>query len=153
MGRQQGFLELTDPPSSSGEEADWTGAGPTCLATRVPQHSKHKHILYIYGSAHAKAGGRAGTRSLLCTTRMLVATKDWKAFLNTWLPTLQQPNRHNILAQQHQSYRAMMVNVLHLYLIAHNWQQQATQAPGCTALLPASSPVQGWMVRQLNKVV
>ena len=76
---------------------------------------------------------------------------DWKAFLNTWLPTLQQPSGHINFAQQHQSYRAMMVNVLHLYLIADNWQQQATQAPGCAALFPASSPVLGWMVRLLNK--
>ena len=44
-----------------------------------------------------------------------------------------------------------MVNVLHLYLIAHNWQQQATQAPACAALFPASSPVQGWMLRQLDE--
>ena len=35
------------------------------------------------GSAHVKAGGRAGTRSPPCTTRMLVPTMEWKAFLNT----------------------------------------------------------------------
>ena len=35
------------------------------------------------GSTHARAGGSAGIRSPLCTTRMLVPTMDWKAFLNT----------------------------------------------------------------------
>ena len=46
------------------------------------------------GSAHVKAGGSAGTRSPPCTTRMLVPTMEWKAFLNTSLPTLHQQHRY-----------------------------------------------------------
>ena len=67
--------------SMTGTQMDW-------------QAGCHSRASTCMGITHARAGGSAGIRSPLCTTRMVVPTMDWKAFLNTRLPTLRQQHRH-----------------------------------------------------------
>ena len=90
-----------------------------------------------------KAGGRAGTRSPPCTTRMLVPTMEWNAFLNTSLPTLHHQRwvvdgAQHCHSSSHGLYVLMMGAFLTFLLIARTLQLQVAQTPGC-----ASSPVFG----------